>query len=217
MADIQLDLLELLGIQRPAAAPKVPLSVSERAKAEVENFLRKEGWETEALRISVAPGGGRSWGKDAIYKQWGPARFAEAVNRFAPGGPLRVILLGERKEEPLLRETAARLRRPALVFAGEPIEKVSALLLRSRFLLSNDGGLVHLANALGTRTVSIFGPVDENVYGPYRREVPNRLVTQSVPCRPCYRNFYFPPCPFSGRCLTELGVEKVVAAMKDVA
>jgi len=99
-----------------------------------------------------------------------------------------------------------------LIVAGEPLDQVAALLLHSTALLSNDGGLMHLANALGVKTVSIFGPVDEKVYGPYRRDIPLEIVFESVPCRPCYQRFYFPPCPYERRCLDHLSVEKVVEA-----
>ena len=100
--------------------------------------------------------------------------------------------------------------------AGESIEKVCALLQRSNFLCCNDGGLLHLANALGVRTVSIFGPVDEKVYGPYGNHAAHEVVTEPVACRPCYKKFHFPPCPYDRRCLKDLAVEKVVAAMRKI-
>ncbi|MBI3315989.1 MAG: glycosyltransferase family 9 protein [Candidatus Omnitrophica bacterium] len=217
VADSQLALLRWAGIDVPEPPPAISLRISDRVKNEAEDFLKKSGWTPGETLISLAPGGGRSWGKDAVYKQWDAQAFSEAANRFASGAPCRVALLGDKKEEDLLKETARGLKVPCVVLAGESMEKVGAFLLRSSFLLANDGGLVHLANALKIRTVSIFGPVDETVYGPYRPLVPHRVLTAEVPCRPCYQNFYFPPCPFGRRCLTELKVEKVVEAMRAVA
>jgi len=66
-----------------------------------------------------------------------------------------------------LEETAKKISPSSVVLCGEPIEKVAACLLRSSILLCNDGGLMHLANALGVSTAAIFGPVDEAVYGPF--------------------------------------------------
>ena len=76
---------------------------------------------------------------------------------------------------------------------------------------------MHMAHALGVKTVSIFGPVDEKVYGPYGGPAPREVLTQAVPCRPCYSKFHFPPCSYERRCLTELPVETVVRALKKIA
>jgi ADP-heptose:LPS heptosyltransferase len=94
---------------------------------------------------------------------------------------------------------------------------VAALLSRSSLFLGNDGGLLHLANALGVPSVSFYGPVDEKVYGPYGTETPHAVLTADVPCRPCYRDFRFPPCPHGRRCLEEISVEKAVEIAEKIA
>ena len=97
------------------------------------------------------------------------------------------------------------------------MEKLCATLLRGKLLLCNDGGLLHLGNTLGVKTVSIFGPVDEKVYGPYGNDTPHEVLAQPVPCRPCYKDFHFPPCPHERRCLEELTAEKVLDAVKKIS
>ncbi|HQP10619.1 MAG TPA: hypothetical protein PKV41_04475 [Candidatus Omnitrophota bacterium] len=65
-----------------------------------------------------------------------------------------------------------------------------------------------MAVAAGTRTVSIFGPVDENVYGPYPRG--NHIVIKKeLACRPCYRRFRRARCEHIS-CLNQLTVEEVL-------
>lgn len=216
-ADTQLALLELIGIPVQKKPIKVSLTVSSGAKKRIESILRENGFGASDPILAVAPGGGRSWGKDAIFKQWDPDRFAAAAERFSETRGHRIVLLGDAGERELLERTATQLRMKATIIAGEVMECAAALLLRSELLLCNDGGLLHLANALGVKTVSIFGPVDEKVYGPYHNGVAHEVVTQLVPCRPCYKNFHFPPCPFDRRCLNELPVEKVVKALEKVA
>jgi heptosyltransferase II len=93
---------------------------------------------------------------------------------------------------------------------------VCAILRQSRGLLANDGGLVHLASALGVKTTAIFGPVDEAVYGPFIPPSGSVTLSQAVPCRPCYSRFHFPPCPHSRACLEELPVERVWSAVAEM-
>ena len=213
-ADTQLSLLELMGISYEKERLRPSLAVSPELKSRADDMLHMRGMVGSDRFVAAAPGGGRSWGKDAIFKQWEPERFGQALERYCQARGLRVVLLGDAGERELLERTASFLRVKAAIFAGEPLENVAALLLRSELLLCNDGGLLHLANALGVKTVSIFGPVDEKVYGPYHNGVAREVVTQSVPCRPCYTKFHFPPCPHNRRCLDELTVEKVVQSLE---
>ena len=68
---------------------------------------------------------------------------------------------------------------------------------------------MHLADCLGIPLLGIYGPVDENVYGP-AASARGVVVTRAVPCRPCYRHFHFPPCPYGKRCLEEITVDEVM-------
>jgi ADP-heptose:LPS heptosyltransferase len=127
-----------------------------------------------------------------------------------------VLLLGDTDEQPLLEDVKKGISAPVLVAAGLRMEVVCALLQCCSLLLCNDGGLLHLANALGVSTVSLYGPVDETVYGPYGSGGRHEVLTQAVPCRPCYQKFHFPPCEHQRRCLDELSVEKVSAALQKI-
>lgn len=203
VSDIQLELLELAGIAYHRENLKFRLKTVGAVKSEP--------------LLTVAPGGGKTWGNNAIFKQWDPERFAKAANLFIKNHSYRVILLGDESERALVEKTAALITPPPEIFCGETLERVCELLSRSQILLCNDGGLLHLANALGVKTVSLFGPVDEKVYGPYGNAVPNAVLTENVPCRPCYQNFHFPPCVHERQCLEKLSVEKVVAALEKIA
>jgi ADP-heptose:LPS heptosyltransferase len=108
------------------------------------------------------------------------------------------------------------MARAAGVVASEPLPVVAGLLKASRMLLCNDGGLMHLANMMGIKTVSLFGPVDEKVYGPYRQNVASEVLTASVPCRPCYQKFVFPECRHQRQCLTQIDAGRVFESVKKV-
>ena len=217
VVDWQLGLLRGLGLDASELPSKLPLAVSEKANKEAAEFLAGQGVQSTSVLTAVAPGGGKSWGPNAIYKQWSPGRFAEVVQKSGKGSGRAVLLLGDAEESSLLEEVKKKIEMPCIIAAGLPLQVVCALLQRSVFLLCNDGGLLHLANALGVRTVSIYGPVDENVYGPYGQGVPREVLSQAVPCRPCYQKFHFPPCGNERRCLEELSVEKVLDAVGKIS
>ena len=71
-----------------------------------------------------------------------------------------------------------------------------------------------MAVALGVKTVSMFGPVDEGVYGPYPPSVKHIVVKKDLPCRPCYKDFRFTGCSNSRRCLEDISVDKVFEEAK---
>lgn len=217
VADIQSDLLSLLGKHRPAEIAMPSLRVPESALIAAARFLKQKGFGEPCFLLGVAPGGGRSWGPNAVYKQWDPARFAQSADSVAAACGGKTILFGDRAEETLLREVASRMRTPAAAASALSLEETAALLLKTKVLLGNDGGLIHLANALGVPTVSLFGPVDEKVYGPYGGPARKAMVTEAVFCRPCYRRFHFPECRHSRQCLDQLSVKKVVEVVHEMA
>lgn len=210
VVDWQLGLLRAAGLETPQLSSMLPFVIPPEAKKEAADLLAGQGIPKSVVPLAVAPGGGKSWGPNAVYKQWSPERFSEAVRKSGWHGP--VLLLGDAEEKALLDEVKKGLPGAATA-AGLPIAAVCALLQQSKALLCNDGGLLHLANALGVPTVSLYGPVDEKVYGPYGRGPRREVLALEIPCRPCYQKFHFPDCAHERRCLEELSVEKVSSAL----
>lgn len=165
--------------------------------------------DVEGDLLAVAPGGGRSWGENASYKQWDAALFAEAVRGILAARPrLCVALLGDEAERPILEAVKKGVGGAGvvMVLAGEPLSRAAAILRRAKLFIGNDGGLAHLAAAFGTPTLTIFGPVDERAYAPPG----GRTVTAPVECRPCYGSFRFPPCTHERACLVRISPDKVI-------
>ena len=217
VADRQLSLLRLIGIEPPPVPSKLPLKISPDAQVRAARLLTAQGVDVSRGFFAVAPGGGKSWGEAASFKQWAPERFGKAAEAWSKKTGLSVLFIGDGGETALLSEAKRSVSAPSAMIAGEDLETAAALLQNAKFLLCNDGGLLHLANALGVKTVSIYGPVDEKTYGPYGQDTPHAVLIEPVPCRPCYKNFYFPPCPHARRCLDELSVEKVLVAMQQIS
>jgi lipopolysaccharide heptosyltransferase II len=170
-----------------------------------------------SLLVGIAPGGGITWGANASYKQWGRENFGEIARYVHTRYKAGIVLLGDEKDALLCEKIAQDLGAPCINACGKAsLEETAALLKKMRILVANDSGIVHLAAALGVKTISIFGPVDEKVYGPYYGDAtPCAVITAAVPCRPCYARFKFVPCGHRS-CLEEIRVHDVAHAIDQV-
>ena len=215
VAEIDLDLLELMGLPRPAGID-FRLSLPVEAEKRAEEYLSRQQLAGGSF-AAVVPAGGASWGPNARYKQWPPERFAEVADHLTRRHRLDVLLIGDRTEEPLCREVAGRMSASAPRIVQIPsLLTLAGILKRSKLVLGNDGGTMHLAAAAGARTVSIFGPVDATVYGPLGGGSEHRVVAKNLACRPCYRQFRFPACPWDNACLKNLEAEPVLRAADEI-
>ncbi|OGW93926.1 MAG: hypothetical protein A3G36_03740 [Omnitrophica bacterium RIFCSPLOWO2_12_FULL_45_13] len=94
------------------------------------------------------------------------------------------------------------------------LEELAAIIKELKLLVCNDGGPLHMAVALGVKTVSIFGPVDDRVYGPYPPSSDHVVIKKDLPCRPCYENFRFKGCFNEKKCLEDVTADEVYEKVK---
>jgi len=102
----------------------------------------------------------------------------------APNRPSRQLT--GRDEAPLRQECAAALEGVVLNLTGRTtVKQAAAVLARCKLLISNDSGVVHLAAAVGTPVVAVFGPSNDGAWGPYP-PAEHRVVRATLPCSPCF-------------------------------
>ncbi len=167
--------------------------------------------------VAVVPGGGASWGEMSYRKRWDAGNFAEVAKVLSDKG-CSILVGGDNKETDLCQEVIEKVKNvPSSVMTGLPIELYAAVLSLCDLVLCNDGGPLHMASAMGVKTVSIFGPVDDKVYGPYPPGENCRvIVSPGVECRPCYRNFKVPECRNDGGCLKKITVGRIIKACEEL-
>ena len=97
---------------------------------------------------------------------------------------------------------------PLRNFCGQTtLRELMALLTHCRLLLTNDTGPMHVAAALGTPAVALFGSTAPELTAPgLPTESVHRLLQTPVACAPCFRRV----CPIDFRCMTGISVERVV-------
>ena len=150
-------------------------------------------------------------------KRWPAARFAEVAAALLAAHPdlAPAVIVGAGGDAPAAAEVAALLAAsgvPVVNRAGNtPLGDFLAAVAGARLVLTNDSGAMHLAAALGTPGVALFGSTEPALTGPLGNSV--RVLRSHVPCSPCFlRTCPFPDFPCMGR----LAVPDVLAACEAV-
>lgn len=194
-----LDLVRALG---GSGTAQPHLQVTADALREADRLLAEHGGDEATRWIAVNPG--------SIYggaKRWPAERFAAAADRLAGRWDARILLIGSAREASVLAAVASHMWVPAVALGGRTdVAVLPALLRRARLLLTNDTGAMHVAAAVGTPVVAVFGPTDAEATGPV--ETRSRCVRTPVPCSPCLLR----ECPIDHRCMIGVTVEQVVEA-----
>lgn len=138
-------------------------------------------------------------------KSWPPASFAVLIRRLAP--LVDCYLIGARGEAGRLEEVNTAAGHLAKVLAGTlTLGELAAFLARARLLVSVDTGPMHIANAVGTPVVALFGPTDPKGWGP--RGPRDVILHTPVDCSPCWGRT---ACS-DHRCMNLLDADRVTAA-----
>ena len=213
VVEYYLGLLRFLNIE--AKDKSLELVSSGSAELKARNMLAARGIEKGDLIVGIAPGAGGSWGKDASYKHWPALKFAQVADQLINELKAKVIILGDTSEQPIADViTSAMAHKPVDLTGRTKLEVLPAVINSLNLLISNDGGPMHMAVALGIKTVSVFGPVSELAYGPYPEARNHAVLKWDMKCRPCYKNFRLPVCDKDKECLKSVGPEEVFKASK---
>jgi heptosyltransferase-2 len=178
------------------AVPDASLRALDAWRERARSLLEGEGpW------LGINPGA--SFG---TAKRWIPERYAAVADRLAQRFGLRPVVVGGAAERPVAEALAAAMRTPVQVLCGRTsLGELTGVLSELRLLLTNDSGPMHLAAALGTKLVAVFGSTNWRETAPFTTRA--RLVREDVECSPCKLR----ECPIDHRCMTRVTVERVTA------
>jgi heptosyltransferase-2 len=141
-------------------------------------------------------------------KRWSADRFGEVARALCAAGATVAVAGGPGDEEAVGRVVSAA---PVLDFSGRTrVGVLGAALEAADVVITNDTGPMHLAAAVGTPTVAIFGstnPVWTAPFGPR-----HHVVREPVPCSPCYQR----DCSIGYLCLEGIPAERVLASAQAV-
>lgn len=206
----------LLRLTRALGAPDVgdhlEFAILPQDDADLDEALLRAHPGTHNLFARSQPVIGLHPGAKIPTRRWMPARFAAVGDALAARYHAAIVLTGSAAEWDICEAVRQRMRAPAVNLAGcTSLGPLAALIARLRLLVSNDSGPAHLAAAVGTRSVVIFGAAQPETWAsgdPSR----HRAVSAWVPCRPCA----YIECPIGYACLEGVGVADVLRAAQDV-
>lgn len=155
-------------------------------------------------------------GSGAPVKLWTPQGFAQVADALAERYGARVVVTGGPGEESLVRAVAHASCHPTYVLLGATLGQMAALLRLSTLAVGVDSGIMHLAVAIGTPSVHLYGPVDTATFGPWGPPEKHLVVTSDLPCIPCNRLDYRPRELSHHPCVRDISPSQVLQAIDGI-
>ena len=190
-------LLLPLGIPISDTAPA--LYVAKDEQDEALSLLKRMGYIPESqLLIGINPGA--AFG---TAKCWLPERFRAVTERLLKNPRHTILFFGDPSGASLVNEICKDLPDRVINLAGKTsLRELIALIQKCHVLLTNDSGPMHIASALGTPLVALFGSTSDVATGPYKG---GTVIHKRVECSPCYKRI----CPIDFRCMKRIEVDEV--------
>ncbi|MBK8180921.1 MAG: glycosyltransferase family 9 protein [Planctomycetes bacterium] len=182
--------------------------------ARVDRVLERHGIDPRAPFAVLNPNAGNSTSE----RRWPRPSFAELASRLSDLDGLSVALVGSQGEREYTEQVAAAASgsvRPANLAGELTLPELASLLSRAAVFVTNDSGPMHLAAALGTPTVGLFGPETPLLYGPLGERV--RALYRPPICSPCinvHENKVSSCIWGFPQCLVSLSVDEVHGAAR---
>lgn len=144
-------------------------------------------------------------------KRWPGRHFAQLADGLIAQERMRIMIVASGNEASQVGAMSRHMSQPVINLAGQTdLLQLAALLRRANLLVTNDSGPMHLAAAVGTPVVAIFGPTDPARVGPYGDG--HAVLRKDVDCSRCTRR----SCVRDGLCMNSVGVEEARDAVRAV-
>ncbi|MFZ5773922.1 MAG: lipopolysaccharide heptosyltransferase I [Thermodesulfobacteriota bacterium] len=198
------ELLLLGGLGIPCERIEFGLPVTDQHRAEVADLLGEAGISPKKTLVAINPM--TTW----PTKHWLGGRFAEVADHLLAMG-LAVVFTGGPGDVAAIEAIQAAMTAKAPSLAGRTsLKTLAALYERARLLITTDTGPMHVAAAMDTPVVALFGPTAPWRTGPFG---PNhRVLRVELACGPCLKRI----CPRDHECMTRLTVGQVVEAARSL-
>ena len=150
------------------------------AEAKWATLFPKTGQEKRPLRIGINPGA------DRPEKRWSPENHASVADRLVELREASIFLFGGPGEEHLADRIEKAMHHPVTNLAGKlSLNELAFVISRLDLFVTNDSGPMHIAAAVKTPVVALFGPEDPVYTRPYTTPDLYRIVQKELSCRPC--------------------------------
>jgi len=197
-ADNYLDVLRPLGITTDdtSLCLNIPREDSTFIK---ENITQSQGKKL----VVICPAGSYK------RKSWTAEGYAKVIREISKSADC--CLIGGKVEEPFLNEINELAGKCAQVYGGTlTLGQVAALIQRADLMISVDTGPLHIAQAVNTPVIGLFGPTDPAIWGPRNKK--DIIIYNQVECSPCWGRG---PCP-EHQCMAKIDRHEVIASAREL-
>jgi lipopolysaccharide heptosyltransferase II len=197
--EFNLDTLRALGLEIVDKKIYMPLSYE-------SEIFAQEFWDEQNLNdklvIALNPAG--TW----ETKRWGLEKFASLGDMLAKNFGAKILVLwGNEKELDDARKIFSLMKTKPIIPPRTNLKQLASILKRCCFMISNDSGPMHIATAVGTPTLGIYGPTNPYAQGPYG-EKHHWVRKEDLDCIACNLT----KCSIGNICMRDLSVEAVYDA-----
>ena len=200
-AEHQLALLGFVGVP-VEDKPKTRLNVSESSLNAIESKIQNPKSKIALIHPVAA----------FDTKQWATENFARVAEFLSEKG-LQTVAIATKKEREVLENLKKLSKVPILTFDDLTLPEITALASRAKIFVGNDSGIAHIAAAVQTPSVVIFGSSNRNHWRPWT-DAPNEIVYEKFACQPCAG--YFCKEFDEPKCILSVKIESVIEAIEKI-
>jgi lipopolysaccharide heptosyltransferase II len=204
VAEVEKELLQSETVMN--AEPRIDIPVSGQRRLGAREILQKFG--VDPSRKTVALGVGST---NSRAKRWPAENYARLNDLLQSDFNANVILIGSAAESGVSENVFNLAAEKPIIMTGKTkLDEAVAVLSEIDFIVANDMGLAHIAPAVGTRTLVIFGPTNPKTTAPFSPMA--EIIREAVECSPCMLR----DCPIDHRCMTRITAGEVFERVKAV-
>ncbi len=194
-AQLHLELLKNIGI--PIANKNLHFQIEKHSKIFADSWFANL---EKKLNVGIIPGGG--WAS----KRCDPIKFAEIADAIADKYSTNIILIWGPEDKPEAEEIKAAMKNKSFLAPPTSIAQMAAVINNCDAVIANDSGPMHISTAVGTPTLSIHGPTNPKLQGPFGNKH-EFVINDKLDCIVC--NLL--ECPLNHECFLELPADSVMS------
>lgn len=197
-----LDLVKALGYQKNEV--NLEVFVDDDTQCWAEEIFTKNNLKKGEILIGIHPGAGHP------ARIWPSENYIKLINQLEQDQNVRVMVVGSHGDQ-VIKDIKDKINKYKVIFLWDiSILQMAALFQRCACVIAQDSGPMHLATAVGTKTIAIFGPSDPRKFGPYGQG--HIVVRKEMSCSPCGSD---PECDRLD-CIKKISVDAVLGKVKGV-
>jgi ADP-heptose:LPS heptosyltransferase len=202
--DYQTALIRKMGVEIDQPAPMI--AIAESSQQNARRLLEEKGIHQGDDYCIIHPG------TRSLYDQWQFDKFARLAEKFYRDYRLKVVFSCGPGEEDQVTSATRQIQDTPFAFIQTGLQELGAVTQGAKFALCHNGGYMHLASALGTPVIALFGVVNPRVWKPLgERDI---VIYKNIECSPCNKQTRKKEC-FSGdaECKRVISVEDVIESV----